>query len=86
LQIGNGALVVINPQTGEILAMVGSKDFNAEDYDGQVNVTMSLRQPGSAFKPFTYVTAFKKYFTPATLVMDVPTEFPGGSVSLSINL
>ncbi len=78
LKIGNGAAVVINPQTGEILAMVGSKDFNAENYDGQVNVTMSLRQPGSAFKPFTYVTAFKKYFTPATLIMDVPTEFPGG--------
>jgi len=78
LQITNGAAVAINPQTGEILAMVGSKDFNAKDYDGQVNVTTSLRQPGSAFKPFTYVTAFKKYYTPATLIMDVPTEFPGG--------
>ncbi len=78
LHITNGAAVVIDPQTGEILAMVGSKDFNAKDYDGQVNVTMSLRQPGSAFKPFTYATAFKKYFTPSTLIMDVPTEFPGG--------
>lgn len=78
LQITNGASVAINPQTGEILAMVGSKDFNANDYDGQVNVTTSLRQPGSAFKPFTYVTAFKEYFTPSTLIMDVPTEFPGG--------
>jgi len=78
LHITNGAAVVIDSQTGEILAMVGSKDFNAKDYDGQVNVTQSLRQPGSAFKPFTYVTAFKKYFTPSTLLMDVPTEFPGG--------
>lgn len=78
LKITNGASVVLNSQTGEILAMVGSKDFNAKDYDGQVNVTMSLRQPGSAFKPFTYVTAFKKYYTPSTLIMDVPTEFPGG--------
>jgi 1A family penicillin-binding protein len=78
LHITNGAVVVIDSQTGEILAMVGSKDFNAKDYDGQVNVTESLRQPGSAFKPFTYVTAFKKYFTPSTLIMDVPTEFPGG--------
>ncbi|MFI5240877.1 MAG: penicillin-binding protein [Microgenomates group bacterium] len=76
--ITNGASVVINPETGEILAMVGSKDFNASDYDGQVNVTTSLRQPGSSFKPFNYVTAFKEGYTPSTLVMDVPTTFPGG--------
>jgi membrane carboxypeptidase/penicillin-binding protein len=57
---------------------VGSKNFSASDYDGQVNVTTSLRQPGSSFKPFTYVTAFKKGFSPATLLMDVPTTFPGG--------
>ncbi|KKQ50613.1 MAG: hypothetical protein US75_C0001G0026 [Candidatus Woesebacteria bacterium GW2011_GWC1_38_13] len=79
LQITNGAVVALDSQTGEILAMVGSKDFNAEDYDGQVNVTLSLRQPGSAIKPITYVTAFKKYYTPSTLIMDVPTEFPGGA-------
>ena len=76
--ITNGATVVINPETGEILAMVGSKDFNAKDYDGQVNVTTSLRQPGSSFKPFTYVTGFKKGYTASTLLMDVPTTFPGG--------
>lgn len=76
--ITNGAAVAIDPQTGEILAMVGSKDFNAPDYDGQVNVTTSLRQPGSAIKPFTYATGFKKGYTPATLLMDVPTTFPGG--------
>lgn len=76
--IGNGAAIVLNPETGEILAMVGSKDFNAINYDGQVNVTVSHRQPGSSFKPFTYVTAFKKGYTPATLIMDVPTTFPGG--------
>lgn len=76
--ITNGAVVVIDPSTGEILSMVGSKDFNAKDYDGQVNVTTSLRQPGSAFKPFTYVTAFKEGYTPSTLLMDVPTTFPGG--------
>lgn len=79
LHITNGAAVVMNPQTGEILAMVGSKDFNAKDYDGQVNVTTSLRQPGSSIKPIVYVTAFKKGYTPATLLMDVPTEFPGGA-------
>lgn len=77
-RITNGAAVVINPETGEILSMVGSKDFNAKDYDGQFNVTTALRQPGSSFKPFTYVTAFKKGYTPATLLMDVPTTFPGG--------
>lgn len=77
--ITNGASIVINPETGEILAMVGSKDFNAQDYDGQVNVVMSLRQPGSAIKPITYVTAFKEGYTPSTLLMDVPTTFPGGA-------
>lgn len=79
LNIGNGAAVVIDPETGEILVMVGSKNFNDPDYDGQVNVTMSLRQPGSAIKPITYVTAFKKGYIPSTLLMDVPTEFPGGA-------
>lgn len=77
-RITNGAAVVINPETGEILAMVGSKNFNDPNYDGQVNVALSLRQPGSAFKPFTYVTAFKKGYTASTLLMDVPTTFPGG--------
>src|SRR5258708_7649188 len=81
LHITNGAAVVINPETGEILAMVGSKDFNAKDYDGQVNVTTSLRQPGSAIKPFTYITAFKKGYTAATMLMDVPTTFPGGAAN-----
>ena len=77
-KITNGASVAMNPETGEILAMVGSKDFNDPNYDGQVNVTMSLRQPGSAIKPITYVTAFKEGYTPATMIMDVPTTFPGG--------
>jgi 1A family penicillin-binding protein len=76
--ITNGAAVVMNPDTGEILAMVGSKNFFATDYDGQYNVTTAPRQPGSSFKPFTYVTAFKKGYTPATLLMDVATTFPGG--------
>jgi len=79
LHITNGAAVVLDPGTGEILAMVGSKNFGATDYDGQVNVTTSLRQPGSAIKPITYATAFKKGYTPSTLIMDVPTVFPGGA-------
>jgi 1A family penicillin-binding protein len=77
-KITNGGAVVLNPETGEILAMVGSKNFNDPNYDGQVNVTVALRQPGSAFKPFTYVTAFKEGYTASTLLMDVPTTFPGG--------
>lgn len=78
LKVGNGAAVVLDPKTGEILSMVGSKDYFAKDYDGNVNVVLSLRQPGSAIKPFTYATAFKKGYTPSTLLMDVKTVFPGG--------
>jgi len=78
LNITNGSAVAIDPSTGEILAMVGSKQFDDPNYDGQVNVALSLRQPGSSFKPFTYVTAFKKGFTPSSLLVDAPTEFPGG--------
>jgi len=75
--ITNGAAVVLNPETGEIMAMVGSKDFNDPGV-GQYNVVTALRQPGSSFKPFTYVTALKKGYTASTLLMDVPTTFPGG--------
>ena len=78
LHITNGAAMVLNAQTGEILAMVGSKDYN-DPQGGKVNVTTRLRQPGSAIKPVTYVTAFKKGYTPATLLMDVTTHFPGGA-------
>lgn len=81
IDITNGAAVVMNPKSGEILSMVGSKDFFAQDYDGQVNVTLSLRQPGSAIKPVTYATAFKQGYTPASLIMDVRTEFPGKTAS-----
>lgn len=77
--ITNGASVVIDPTTGQILSMVGSKDFNAADYDGQVNVAVALRQPGSAIKPVTYLTALKKGYTAATLLMDTKTTFPGGA-------
>lgn len=78
LKVGNGAAVVLDAKKGEILSMVGSKDYFAQDYDGQVNVAMALRQPGSALKPFTYATGFKAGYTPSTVIMDVPTEFPGG--------
>lgn len=77
-RITNGGAVVMTPETGEILAMVGSKRFDDPDYDGQVNVTVALRQPGSSFKPFTYVTALKEGYSPSSMVMDVPTTFQSG--------
>ena len=76
--ITNGAAVAIDPSNGQILAMVGSKDFGAKDYDGQVNVVLSLRQPGSAIKPVTYVAGLKKGYTTSTMLVDVKTTFPGG--------
>ncbi len=72
----DGALVAIRPSTGEILAMVGSADFYNEAISGQVNMAISPRQPGSAIKPLTYLAAFEKGWTPATLLWDVPSEFP----------
>jgi hypothetical protein len=73
--VTNGALVAIRPSTGEILAMVGSADFY-DEIDGQINMAVNPRQPGSAIKPLTYTAAFEKGWTPATLIWDVPTEFP----------
>jgi 1A family penicillin-binding protein len=76
----NGALVSINPSTGEILAMVGSPDFNNVEISGQINMATSpTRQPGSAIKPITYLAAFEKGWTPSTWIWDVPTEFPDGA-------
>ena len=73
----NGALVAIKPSTGEILAMVGSPDFNNEAIAGQINMADSAtRQPGSSIKPITYVAAFEKGWTPSTLIWDVPSDFP----------
>ncbi len=78
-EISNGGVVVTDPQTGEILAMVGSRDYFSEDIDGKYNVTTALRQPGSAIKPVTYLTALKKGYTASTLIMDTPVSFPGGT-------
>jgi peptidoglycan glycosyltransferase len=85
--IHNAAVVVMQPNTGEILAMVGSIDYNTVKptstrgqkgnvLDGQVNVTTRERQPGSALKPFTYLSAMEQGMTPGTVIWDVPTEFP----------
>ena len=69
--VTNGSAVVMNPQTGEILAIVGSADFNNTAIDGQVDVALMLRQPGSSIKPFTYLAALQKGWTPATLYWDM---------------
>ena len=71
----NASLVAIDPKTGQILAMVGSRDYFDKDIDGNFNVATAFRQPGSSFKPFIYATAFNKGFTPDTVLFDLPTEF-----------
>lgn len=71
----NLALVVVENKTGKIRAMVGSKDYFAEDIDGKFNITTAFRQPGSTFKPFVYAHAFERGYTPDTIVWDTPTEF-----------
>jgi membrane peptidoglycan carboxypeptidase len=98
----NAASVAIRPGTGEVLALVGSADFNDVAISGQIDMALSPRQPGSAIKPFTYLAAFEMpavvntdpvarggssisaieppgYWTPATAIMDVRTEFPDGA-------
>ena len=75
----NAAIVIMKPRSGEILAMVGSVDYNDESIDGQVNVAVAERQPGSSFKPITFATAFEKGWVPGTTILDVLTQFPGGS-------
>lgn len=88
--IHNAAVVVMQPRTGQILAMVGSVDYDGVEttstpgesgnvLDGQVNVAIRERQPGSSLKPFTYVAAMERGMTPATVLWDVPTEFPSGA-------
>ena len=75
-RVSNGAALVTQPKTGEILAMVGSKDYFDTESQGNYNVTTALRQPGSAIKPINYALAFmNKKITPATVINDVPTCF-----------
>ncbi|MCA9919681.1 MAG: PBP1A family penicillin-binding protein, partial [Anaerolineales bacterium] len=75
----NAAMVVLEPNTGEILALVGSVDFDDEAISGQVNMALAPRQPGSTIKPFVYLSAMEQGWTPATLIWDVPTSFPNGA-------
>lgn len=76
MRVGNGAAMITKPNTGEILAMVGSRDYFDTAHDGQVNVTIALRQPGSSVKPLMYATTFEdKTLNPGTVLLDVPTCF-----------
>ncbi len=78
IKAGNMALVAVEPRSGQILSLVGSKDYFDIENDGNFNVATALRQPGSAFKPFVYATAFQKGLQPETVLFDVPTEFNAG--------
>lgn len=71
----NAAVVTINPRTGEILSLMGSLDYNNADIDGQVNMALAPRQPGSSVKPYTYLAAFANGYTPASMIWDVRTVF-----------
>ncbi len=71
----NASLVAIDTKTGQILVMVGSRDYFDKEIDGNFNVSIAYRQPGSAFKPFVYATAFEKGYTPETVVFDLKTQF-----------
>jgi penicillin-binding protein 1C len=71
----NASLIAIDPPTGQILAMVGSRDFFDTTIDGQYNATLALRQPGSTMKPFIYSLALMNGYTRDTVVFDTPTQF-----------
>ncbi len=84
--VSNGALVALRPQTGEIVAFVGSADFDNVEIDGQVNMALAPRQPGSSIKPFVYLAAFEQpekplaeRWTPGTLIADIEEAFPDGA-------
>lgn len=71
----NNSLVAIDPKTGEILAMAGSRDYFDKSIDGQFNIATAKRQPGSTFKPFIYAESFNKGYTPETVLFNTETQF-----------
>ncbi|KKR53037.1 MAG: hypothetical protein UT88_C0015G0001 [Candidatus Woesebacteria bacterium GW2011_GWD2_40_19] len=87
LHVGNGAALVMNPQTGEILAMVGSKNYFDTENDGNVNVITSVRQPGSSIKVVNYAYALSNGFTPASIIDDSSITFytPGTTSYTPVN-
>ena len=87
LGIGNGASLITNPQNGDILAMVGSRDYFDPEHDGNVNITTSLRQPGSTIKLVTYALALSKGMTEASILDDLPLTIstPGSPSYTPVN-
>ncbi len=87
LNVTNGASLIIDPKKGEILAMVGSKDYFDFKNDGNVNVTLRPRQPGSAIKPVNYAVALSKGYTPATILSDnrITYQIPGQEAYSPVN-
>jgi penicillin-binding protein 1C len=75
MKVSNGSALITKPKTGEILAMVGSRNYFDSAIDGNVNLTTSLRQPGSSIKPINYAVGLLKGYTPATIFVDEPTCF-----------
>jgi 1A family penicillin-binding protein len=71
----NAGMIALDPKTGQILVMVGSRNYFDNQIDGAYNITLASRQPGSAFKPFAYAQAFSEGYTPDTVLFDVPTQF-----------
>ncbi|MDO8573872.1 MAG: PBP1A family penicillin-binding protein [Candidatus Daviesbacteria bacterium] len=82
LNVKNGAAMITDAGTGQILAMVGSRDYHYPGF-GNFNVALSLRQPGSSIKPITYATAFEKGYTPNSTILDIPVTFRDGVNSYS---
>ena len=71
----NAGLVAVDPKNGDLLVMVGSRDYFSKDIEGNFNITLASRQPGSSIKPFVYATAFSKGYLPNTILFDVKTQF-----------
>ena len=82
----NAGMVAIDPKTGQILVMVGSRDYFDKNIDGNYNIATALRQPGSSFKPYVYATALKEGYTRDTILFDLPTEFQGGCSAYGVAL
>ncbi len=74
----NTSALVLDRNTGEIIAMVGSRDYYAKEIDGQVNIITTPQQPGSSIKPYVYAAALSKGFNPGTIIIDKLTDFGGG--------
>ena len=87
LNVGNAAVLVTKPDTGEIVAMVGSRDYYDKENDGNVNITTTLQQPGSSIKPVNYMAALQNGITAATLINDSPVSYsqPNGKVYSPVN-